>query len=58
MLPLAISADGRHLAVSVEAQRVQVWDLAALRLRLRELGLDWEDRGKDQGSAGAGARPR
>jgi len=40
-LPLALSPDGRHLAVSVDARRVQVWDLAEVRLRLRELGLDW-----------------
>jgi len=27
--------------VTVNAHRVQVWDLAEVRLRLRELGLDW-----------------
>jgi hypothetical protein len=43
MLPLAVSADGRYLAVSVEAQRLQVWDLAELRKQFRELGLDWVD---------------
>ena len=43
MLPLAVSPDGRHLAVSVEAQRLQVWDMAALRQQFRELGLDWAD---------------
>ncbi len=41
VLPLAVSADGRHLAASVDQQRVQVWDLVAVRERLRELGLDW-----------------
>jgi WD40 repeat protein len=41
MHPLALSPDGRHLAVSVDLRRLQVWDLAELRLRLRELGLDW-----------------
>jgi WD40 repeat protein len=41
MLPLAVSPDGRHVAVSVDARRLQVWDLAEVRLRLRELGLDW-----------------
>ena len=44
MLPLAASPDGRHLAVSVDAQRLQLWDLAALREQFRELGLDWEER--------------
>jgi WD40 repeat protein len=43
-LPLALSPDGRHLAVSVDARRVQVWDLAEVRLRLRELGLDWAEK--------------
>ncbi len=41
MLPLALSPDGRFLAVSVEAQRVQVWDLAQVRKRFRQLGIDW-----------------
>ncbi|MCI0533665.1 MAG: hypothetical protein L0Z50_00405, partial [Verrucomicrobiales bacterium] len=43
MLPLALDADGRYLAASVDAQRVQVWDLMALRRQLRALGLDWQD---------------
>jgi serine/threonine protein kinase/WD40 repeat protein len=42
MLPLALSPDGRHIAVSVNAQRLQVWDLDKVRARFRELGLDWE----------------
>lgn len=41
MFPLALSADGRHLAVSVDARRLQVWDLAVVRERLRQFGLDW-----------------
>ena len=41
MHPLALSPDGRHLAVSVDLQRLQVWDLAEVREQLRELGLDW-----------------
>jgi hypothetical protein len=41
-LPLALSADGRRLAVSVDARRLQVWDLDEVRARFRELGLDWE----------------
>ncbi len=41
MLPLAVTPDGRHLAVSIDGQRLQVWDLAALREQFRGLGLDW-----------------
>jgi len=41
MTPLALSPDGRHLAVSVDARRLQVWDLVEVRRQLRELGLDW-----------------
>jgi WD40 repeat protein len=41
MIPLALSADGRRLAVSVDRRRLQVWDLVEVRERLRELGLDW-----------------
>lgn len=43
MIPVAISPDGEHLAVSVDAQRLQVWDLVEVRRQLRELGLDWID---------------
>jgi len=46
MLPLALSADGQRVAVSVDAQRLQLWDLAALREQFRELGLDWSDEGQ------------
>ena len=42
-LPLAVSPDGRHLAVSVDARRVQVWDLAEVRKGFRELGVSWRD---------------
>ena len=42
MLPLAASPDGRHLAVSVDARRLQVWDMVEVHKQLRELGLDWE----------------
>jgi hypothetical protein len=41
MTPLTLSSDGRHLAVSVDTRRVQLWDLAEVRRQLRELGLDW-----------------
>ena len=43
MLPLALSPDGRLLAVSVDAQRLQLWDLAALREEFRKIGLDWSE---------------
>jgi WD40 repeat protein len=43
MLPLALSADGRQLAVSVHGQHLQAWDLIAVREKLRELGLDWRE---------------
>ena len=41
MLPLALSPNGRHLAVSVDAQRLQMWDLVEVRSQLRAIGLDW-----------------
>ncbi|HAB19616.1 MAG TPA: hypothetical protein PLX89_26415, partial [Verrucomicrobiota bacterium] len=41
MLPLAVSSNGRRLAVSVDARRLQVWDLPELRAELAKLGLDW-----------------
>jgi WD40 repeat protein/serine/threonine protein kinase len=40
-LPLALSADGRKLAVSVNGTSVQILDLPAIRLSLKELGADW-----------------
>jgi hypothetical protein len=42
MMPLALSPDGRRVVVSVDAQRLQIWDLAVLREQFGELGLDWE----------------
>jgi WD40 repeat protein len=39
-LPLALSADGRQLAVSVNMRHLQVWDLAVVQKHLRELSLD------------------
>src|ERR1051326_1899443 len=42
--PLAVSPDGRYLAVSVDARKLQVWDLAELRRNFRDLGIDWEQR--------------
>ncbi len=44
MQPLALSPDGQRVAVSVDAQRLQLWDLAALREQLHTLGLDWVER--------------
>jgi len=41
VLPLALSPDGRQLAVSVEGRRVQLWDIGAFRGELAKLGLDW-----------------
>ncbi len=40
-LPLALSADGRQLAVAIESRRLQIWNLDELRRELRNLGLDW-----------------
>jgi WD40 repeat protein/predicted Ser/Thr protein kinase len=51
-LPLAFSADGRHLAVSVDARRMQVWDLAEVRNQLRVVGLDWVNDQADAQTAG------
>lgn len=44
MFPLALSTDGQQLAVSVDAQRLAVWDLVAVREQFRALGLDWTER--------------
>jgi hypothetical protein len=44
MVPLALSPDGSQLAVSVNAQRVALWDLEALRQHFRDLRLDWAER--------------
>lgn len=43
MLPVALSANSRYLAVSVDAQRLLVWDLNQLRRKFEELGLDWTE---------------
>src|SRR5262249_4637473 len=43
LLPLAPPPHGRYPAVSVDARRLQVWDLAQVRTQLRELRLDWTD---------------
>jgi hypothetical protein len=41
MTPLALSPDAHHLVVSVDGQRLQVWDLTEVWERFRELGVDW-----------------
>lgn len=38
MVPLALSADGKQLAVAVDNRRLQVWNIAAVRAQLAE----WE----------------
>ncbi|MFO1498681.1 MAG: serine/threonine-protein kinase [Verrucomicrobiota bacterium] len=42
-IPLAVSQDARHLVVSPDTRRIQVWDLALVRANLKEVGLDWKD---------------
>ena len=42
LMPLALSCDGQHLAVSVDDRRVQVWDLVEVQKQFRALGLDWQ----------------
>jgi WD40 repeat protein len=46
MFPLNLSPDGRQLVVSVDARRLQVWDLVQVRKRLRQFGLDWAETDK------------
>jgi hypothetical protein len=41
MLPLAVSRNGRFLAVSLDGRRLQVWDLDQLHKSFQELGIDW-----------------
>ncbi len=41
ILPLAVSPDGRQLAVSVDGRRVRLWDMHLLRHELAKVGLDW-----------------
>jgi WD40 repeat protein len=41
MLPLALSHDGRLLALSVEARRIQLWDMDVIHNEFRNLGIDW-----------------
>jgi serine/threonine protein kinase/WD40 repeat protein len=41
-LPLAVSPDGHYLAVSVDGERLQLWDLSEMRKQLGKMGLDWK----------------
>jgi WD40 repeat protein len=41
VLPQAISPDGKLLAVTVDGEQLQLWDLRQLRAWLRQLGIDW-----------------
>jgi WD40 repeat protein len=50
-LPLAISPDGRYLAVSADQRHAQVWDLAEVRHQLRAIGLDWDNEHPDTRAA-------
>jgi WD40 repeat protein len=47
-LPLALTSDGRYLAVSVDQRHMQVWDLAEVRKQLRHIGLDWRDERRER----------
>jgi tetratricopeptide (TPR) repeat protein len=42
VVSLAISRDGRHLAVGTAHAMIQLWDLRAIRRKLSEIGLDWD----------------
>jgi WD40 repeat protein/predicted Ser/Thr protein kinase len=42
-VPLALSPDGKRLAVNVDSRHLQVWDLGEVRNQLRAIGLDWAD---------------
>jgi len=43
MLPLALSPDGRYLAVSSDAQSLELWNLSEVRRQLQALGLAWPE---------------
>jgi len=58
MLPLAITRDGRHLAMSIYGQRLQVWVLAAVREQFRGLGLNWSDGLSASARSGITVEPR
>jgi WD40 repeat protein/predicted Ser/Thr protein kinase len=43
VVPLAMSQDGRRVVLSVNGDRLQLWDMAEIRKQLRQLKMDWED---------------
>ncbi len=49
-LPVALSPNGRQLAVSVDARRVLLGDLAEMRANFRDLGINWETPGPGSSS--------
>jgi hypothetical protein len=51
VLPLAVSRDGRFLAVSVDLRYLRIWDLAGIKLQLADLGLDWWTGPRNLGSS-------
>jgi len=46
MLPLALSHDGRFLALGVDTRRIQVWNMDVIHSEFRKLGIDWESPGR------------
>jgi WD40 repeat protein len=43
MRPLALSPDARRVVMSVDMERLQVWDLSEIRNQLHTFGLDWAE---------------
>ncbi|MBW3539214.1 MAG: protein kinase [Planctomycetes bacterium] len=39
--PAGFTADGQRLIAEAPNQTIEIWDLHAIRLHLREMGLDW-----------------
>jgi len=39
---LGFEPAGPHLAINGVEEQITVWDLAAVRARLKALGIDWE----------------
>src|SRR6516162_5677163 len=52
---LCFSPDGRRLAAITGRHEIRIWDLHALRWRLRQIGLDWEPPYPDPGGPPAGS---
>jgi WD40 repeat protein len=49
-VPLALSPDGRRLAVSVNLRRIQVWEMGEVHTQLRAMGLDWAGDRSEEGA--------